>query len=63
MLKDVLKAMVPTLKGAAAFTGVMVCDQVIGRLTMGKPVTRAISDGIVNLAGGNRRLELPGGQS
>ena len=56
MLGKIGKAMVPTLTGAAAFTGLMVCDQVIGRLVMGKPVTRSISDGIVRLAGGNRNL-------
>lgn len=56
MVKEFFRAMIPSAKSTGAFLGLMLCDQVVGRLTIGKSLTRGVADSVVGLAGGNRKL-------
>ena len=51
-----LRALVPSANMALGITGFILADQVMGRVTIGKPFTRALADGTVRMLGGNRRL-------
>lgn len=51
-----LRDLTPTAKTGLSFVGLMFVDQVGGRVTIGKPFTRALADGTVRMLGGNRRV-------